>query len=388
MVVGLPQICNPMNLRTVIFIASVLVLLCVEATASTFYVDLNSSNPLPPYANISTAANNIQDAVDAATNGDLVLVNDGVYQSGYRVNQDALSSGLQPKTAPSTNRLVLNKALTVQSVNGPAVTLINGNGVYRCAYLTNGATLSGFTLMNGQAGYITTTQSIRGFVTVTNDLHGGGAEGTVLIGGNSSTLSNCILMANVALGNGGGAYGCHLINCIISNNVATSGGGAYDSQLFGCLVAGNYAETNISPNFNPGVSSVVPGAGGGIYLCSATNCLIANNKAYEGGGVYDATGLVNCTVVSNVASFFGGVYLNGLSLSPYGYAYNCIIYYNAAGTNANFGTTNLFADHCCTFPIGSQKSDDLTGLGNQRDVIQRMGGTVGFQHAPQFNFHN
>ena len=41
--------------------------------------------------------------------------------------------------------------LTLLSVNGPQFTIIDGGGTARCAYLTDGACLSGFTLTNGRA---------------------------------------------------------------------------------------------------------------------------------------------------------------------------------------------------------------------------------------------
>src|SRR5208283_1517094 len=79
------------------------------------YVMLTSTNPQSPYLDWSTAATNIQDAVDAAVAGDSIIVSNGIYNFGART---VYGTG--------TNRVVINKPVTVQSLNGPAVTSIAG----------------------------------------------------------------------------------------------------------------------------------------------------------------------------------------------------------------------------------------------------------------------
>ncbi len=139
---------------------ALLALFALTASATVRYVDLNCTNATPPFLDWSTAATNIQDAIDAADPGDQILVTNGVYKTGGRV--------IPPYSL--TNRVVVDKAVTVQSVNGPEVTAILGNqpigdSAVRCVYLTNNAFLSGFTLTDGatrSSGYIT------------NELSGGG----------------------------------------------------------------------------------------------------------------------------------------------------------------------------------------------------------------------
>ena len=77
------------------------------------YVDVRSTNPSPPFTSWATAAANIQEAVDASTNGDRILVAAGVYREGGR----ALHGGM-------TNRVAVPSALTIQSVDGPALTAL------------------------------------------------------------------------------------------------------------------------------------------------------------------------------------------------------------------------------------------------------------------------
>ncbi|HKI68575.1 MAG TPA: choice-of-anchor Q domain-containing protein, partial [Verrucomicrobiae bacterium] len=236
------------NFESSVFLA---VLLSFNATAATLYVDLNSGNPTPPYTNCSIAATNIQDAIDAATNGDLVLVTNGIYATGGRpVNGYAL-----------TNRVVIDKALTVQSVNGPTGTVIQGyqklgtalgggSNAVRCAYLTNGAALVGFTLAKGA-----TFDS----GDALNEQSGGGVWCEP-----GGAVRKSALRGNSANADGGGACGGTLYNCELTDNSAAYGGGVYGGQLFNCTVVNNRATSR--------------SLGAGTAVCTNYNCIVEFNN--------------------------------------------------------------------------------------------------------------
>ena len=118
-------------MKTTLNLTTVTLLLAVShLSAATYYVSLVSTNPTRPYTNWVTAATSIQDAVDAAATADELLVTNGVY----------------PCTVNVTNPLAL------VSVNGPQFTSIDGGGTnQRAILLTDGASLTGFTLTNGVA---------------------------------------------------------------------------------------------------------------------------------------------------------------------------------------------------------------------------------------------
>ena len=259
----------------------------LNSSAAVLYVDLNSANPLPPYAGWNTAATNIQDAVNAANPGDQVLVTNGVYQNG----------------GGGGNCVTVNRPITVQSVNGPAVTIIkgyqvpgttNGTGAVRCVYLNNGTTLSGFTLTNGA------TQKY-------------GYGGGVYCQATNCVVTNCVLIGNAAYDGGGGGYYGTLVNCILAGNTASS--------------------------FNSG-------SGGGAYNSALVNCLLTGNQSGYVGGAAAGCTLVNCTIVSNSAAAYNG----SLSVCT---AYNSIVYYNFSYyTNADVNNGGCLFTNCCISMTG------------------------------------
>src|ERR1051326_2560534 len=100
-----------------------------QSLAATHYVSQTSPNPTPPYSTADTAAHNIQDAVDVATDGDTVLVAPGDY-------------GV-------TNQITVTNAVRLQSTSGASQTFLTGYGSL-CLSISNAlAAADGFTLRPG-----------------------------------------------------------------------------------------------------------------------------------------------------------------------------------------------------------------------------------------------
>ncbi len=300
----------------------------------THYVSLESTNPMPPYTNWATAAINIQDAVNVAASPDVIVVSNGAYAGGVSV----------------TNRLML------LSVNGPKFTLINGRRTNPCVNLADGASLTGFTLSNGQRGvYCASTSAfLTNCVIVGNSPYGGAYRGTLYnctLAGNShsdseghgggadaSTLYNCTLTNNLAY-EGAGAYLCTLRNCTLTGNSAYSGGGGTSqSSLYNCVLSGNSLRHD--------------GSGGGANGSTLYNCTLTGNSAAWGGGANGST-LYNCTLTGNLAAWGGGAHSSTL--------YNSIVYFNEAQYGPNYYGDEwgpIVLAYCCTTPLPTN------GVGN------------------------
>ena len=339
-----------------------------------------------------TAKQTIQAAIDAAASNDTVLVSNGVYATGERANH-----------IPLSNRIVIDKPITVQSVHGPANTTIQGAWAVRCAYVGTNATLSGFTLTGANliypvddglivgdgAAWCEPTAVISNCAITGNNADAGGGT----LGG---TLNSCMLISNSAVW-GGGAYGATLTNCTLKDNGAWEGGGTYEAKLHNCILTGNRAENGggaygstlnnctLTDNVVNGYNSSGGGAavstlnnctlignsavdddgvhvvgGGGASYCNLNNCTLIGNFTVKvrpgggyggGGGVYGGV-LNNCTLMGNSADRGGGAAGSPLA---HCYLYNCIIYGNTATNGPNYYSCTI--SYSCTMP-------DSGGMGN------------------------
>jgi len=274
--------------------------------AARYYVSPDGNN-FDDGTSWATAKQTLQAAINVAVNaGDEVIVAPGTYA---------------PIVVNDNRTIIIRAAET----NDAAVTVIDGGNTNRCATLKRGwgwgdtdTQLQGFTLRNGNASH--------GNVTVDNG-NGGGAYG--------GTLTDCVLTGNTAA-YGGGALGSNLNRCLVKGNTASNwAGGTHSGILNQCIITSN--------------SAVEVGAG----ACFSTmhNCLITGNTTPgQGGGMHGAT-LYNCTVTGNSAGWAGGV--SG------GEAYNTIVSHNTATEIYNNHVDCIFRYSCTTpIPTGQYNGGD------------------------------
>ncbi len=220
----------------------------------------------------------IQAAVDAASDGDEIVVAPGVYREN----------------------LALGKDVYLRSADGPGVTTIDGAGVGRVITLTEGAsaghaTVEGFTIRGGagvsEGGGLQLTSAsavIRGNHIEENRACNG--VGITAVGG-APRIEGNIIRYNARAGCSGGS----------------GGGGILLRTAGSAVVVGNAIEYN----------TISSGAGGGISLGSAGtpriegNVIRYNSASSNGGGIYLSNAsnadVVQNLVYGNVASSGGGI---------------------------------------------------------------------------------
>jgi len=320
----------------------------------------------------------IQTGIDAAVDGDTVLVAPGEYFI----------------TEPITFR---GKAITVKSETGRDETTIRmgtptdnnrGSVIIFENDETAESVLDGFTITGGSGS----------LVLPNNDFCGGG----IFFNASSGTVKNCIIAQNSVKDTCGGvfcAYVCSpiLIDCIIEENSAgNSGAGVFpwsgaSLNLTNCIIRGNTARGVISGT----------GAGGGAccYLNSSmtmTGCAIINNTARVGGGIFcgdnSSVVITHSIIIRNTAPVGSGGIETFLHSSAT--VVNCVFALNAAaggggGINCSLNggsatvTNSIFwentASHGREILVRRGGSLDITYssvAGGQNEVSVEGGGTL------------
>jgi|GEM_PF-1422093 len=263
--------------------------------------------------------NNIQSAINTASNGEMVLVFPGTY------------------TGSGTNVVDFNgKEIWLFASGGPTETYIDGENERRpitCQSNENEATvIEGFTISNGQAsegGGVQCSNSSPSFVNciIENNSVNTNGDGTFSFGGgifcyeSSPSFTDCIIQNNQINDGfyraGAGMYCIYsnpiLTSCLITNNsflgfgVNDFGGGIRSSfsdiHISECEISGHYSST---------------GSGISILACELllTNTMIEDNIAYfNGGGLHceSASSLTisDCSFSGNLGLGNGSPYPNG-----------------------------------------------------------------------------
>jgi hypothetical protein len=241
----------------------------------------------------------IQEALNNVSDGYNIFVNDGTYYENINF---------------------IGKAATLQSVNGAAVTTIDGGANGSVVTFESGegvdSVLDGFTITNGSG----TVHPI-----YSSQYNGGGIYCNANAADASPTITNCNITGNSAL-NGGG-IACYanytfsasptITNCNITNNTGQATGGIW-------CYTWNILQSNAAPTIDN--SHIDNNIGLGLYLNSrgpapvnVTNSSINNNTsnyANYAGGIYSTPYVsvhtfTNCDISGNSGYYGGGAQCMG-----------------------------------------------------------------------------
>lgn len=252
-------------------IASGLLLFPYSAIAATIHVPADQPN--------------IQAGINAAFDGDLVLVSPGTYVE---------------------NIDFLGKAIMVQSEQGDSLTIIDGNNNGSVVTFANDepedAVLDGFTIKNGTGTY--------------HDIFSFG--GGIYCWDASFTIINCTIKENYADTGGGGifcsSYSSPIIqNCTISENDADLGAGGIECissflSIINCKISKNSKiaiNSSSSSSLYIESSEITENGDSGGILCSycsleVVHCTIARNRSILEGAGISCSGSYSCTVVNSI----------------------------------------------------------------------------------------
>jgi hypothetical protein len=246
----------------------------VAVGGCTYYVDAVNGDDDNDGLTPQGAFASIQVGIDAAADGDSVIVDDGTYVGQSNTNLD-----------------FAGRAITLRSRNGPQFTIIDcqndGRGFYFHSGEDANSVLDGFTITRG----------------LVSGPWSEGRGGGICCVGSGPTIKNCVITRNSASHRGGGIFSgdesnAMISQCTISEN---SGGGVFFGNS-GTVVNINSTITHciIARNSGSGITcynSLYYGDGATI-----THCTISDNSAGEGGGIrcrYNTPNITNCIISGN-----------------------------------------------------------------------------------------
>ena len=297
--------------------------------ANNYYVAPNGKN-ISPYSTWENAALNIKDAVALANNGDAVIISNGAYTIDEHI--------------------VIDKPITVKSLNGFEETLIDCNHNSRAFLVTaDNTVIDGITIEKGNT-YTNSAENRGGAIYLDCDMASiinssfitnFGSLGGAIFAKADSIISNCVFKYNRASISGGGAiYTYHnnsrvnIVDCDFSYNWCLGWGG-------GAIIAWDETKISNCKIFNNRSADF----GGGVNLHDYSvieNSLIYNNFCEQSGGGINAQwrsgeavpSVLNCIVSNNTAIYTGG----GIYCQKEVIVKNSIICYNSADQGGGIGS--------------------------------------------------
>ena len=324
---------------------------------NTYYVASDGGNT-SPYDTWAKSATSIQTAIDAASNGDIIMVgsSDGHGEGTY------------------TENVVVNKQLTIQSENGYTTTTVvaASSGTHVFEVTVDNVTINGFSIYGatGSGIYLNTVHGC----TIENNLcgwdgsHTNYSEGILLESSSGNSLTSNVVNNNSADGislsssssntlnsnttNNNGGDGFHLVSSsnsnILNNNTASGNGNngilmvaSTDNNLTGNTANNNLAThgfylTSSSNNNTLNNNTADSNSGNGICLESVSgNNLTSNTVTHNDFGIY-LTVSSNNTITSNIMNNNDGIVDGDGIMLNINCSYN-IIANNTANNNPGDG---------------------------------------------------
>ena len=280
----------------------------------------------------------IQAAIDAAVEGDVVIISPGTYKGRGLRDVDFKGKAITVRsTAPQDPNVVAATIIDCEK-DGRAFEFHSREGA--------GSVLAGLTIINGYAtngGGIYCTNSSP---TLTNCVFKNNwakyAGGGICSSNGKPTLTNCTFSENRAYYGGGGIQNNNtasptLIKCTFIKNWANYGGGGMQNQdnsnpeLTDCIFSQNSADNRGAGMDNYQSSPILTDCtfsknlaksnGGGMYNLGGkpqlTNCTFSENSASDNGGgmynLYSSPILTGCVFNNNIGTDNGGAIFNGSS---------------------------------------------------------------------------
>jgi len=265
----------------------------------------------PELTNGMTGPEQITNALTRLASGDTILVEPGIYDfTGISMRTDTFESG--GNTYVITNHLYCNIAFTLKgnsSGHWDDAIVFKGNGrccdvkgFYKYTYFNN-VTFDGFDCQRFPCGG---SYESRGGALRLEDYS------------LCNVVSNCVFR-NCSAYIGGAVNGGLLIDCLCTNNYASSNGGVGSNTRFeSCRVVYNraggsygasYSQRGVINSYFEGNSGAGCGAfaQGSDFVCS-NNTFVAN-VSRDNGGAINLSGtkdVIDCTFIGNVATNAGG----------------------------------------------------------------------------------